>query len=100
MNKIVSDIIDRYILYQLHKEKSAVSQFHAERLQNLKTEEFLSFYGKPNTPEVNLNQEDIIENYAFGKYFFESQIKDNEKCNDNVTGNELKNVIHKCLFVI
>lgn len=92
MNKIVSNMIDRFVLYQLHKEKSLNSLFRTEELQIQKTEDYLSFYKQPYKPEVNLIQKEIIKNYAMGKYFFESQIKDNGKNNDNVIGIYRRNV--------
>lgn len=107
MNKIVSGIIDSYALKQMHKEKSSKSHFLAKKSQNLKPEDFLSFYKEPLTPTVKLeesissltchvlNQNKIINNYAIGKYFFESQIKDNGKSNENVIGIYRRNVDNK-----
>jgi hypothetical protein len=104
MNKIVSGIIDSYALNQMHKEKSSKSHFLAEKSQNLKPEDFLSYYKVPLTPAVKLDestcsltshvlkQYKIINNYAMGKYFFESQIKDHGKSNDNVIGIHRRNV--------
>lgn len=64
MNQLFSGIIDRYALYQLHKEKSTISHFYSEKMQYLKADDYLSFYKEPNIPEVNLIQKDIFKNYS------------------------------------
>lgn len=104
MNKIVSGIIDSYALHQMHKEKSSKSHFLAGKSQNLNPEDFLSFYQEPLPSAVKLaesagnltshvlKQNKIITNYAVGKYYFESQMKDNGKSNDNVIGIYRRNV--------
>ncbi len=86
MNKFISEQIDRLSLRQLHKRKSMISHFKAPNMQPVKSGEFSSYFDTPYIPEIEFIQEKKDSNYTTGTFSYPSQIRNNSKSNDKVSG--------------
>nr|WP_092073414.1 alpha/beta fold hydrolase [Dendrosporobacter quercicolus]NSL48070.1 alpha/beta fold hydrolase [Dendrosporobacter quercicolus DSM 1736]SDM61872.1 Alpha/beta hydrolase family protein [Dendrosporobacter quercicolus] len=79
MNRLLSTVIDRYALYDLHRKKSIVSQFITNHTQAYPSKgEHKKFYNQPNLPNVEMNEADS------GFFKFKSEIN-NGKSNQFAT---------------
>lgn len=86
MNKFISEQIDRLSLIQLHKRKSMVSHFKAPNIQPIKSGEFSSYFNTSSIPEIEFIQEMKDSNYSAGTFSYDSQIRNNNKSNEKVSG--------------
>lgn len=95
MNKYLSQLIDRYYLFDLHRKKSESSHFYKGISLPPSVDELNTFYPAPNTPKIIFEQQDFCGDYCIGKYKYESEIKDNGTSNNYSTGNYYKNAAKK-----
>ena len=82
MNKLLAEVIDKYALYQFHRERSAGSHFTGV-IPVL--EEPNLFYIKPQNPDVIVENMQEYANYKTGTFKYKSEIE-NGKCNEYASG--------------
>lgn len=86
MNRFLSNIIDNYGLYQLHKEKSNKTHFYNSYTSPIRIDEVNRFYTTPNLPKVELQEHKREKGYIIGNYFYKSDIKNSDLSNEYATG--------------
>jgi dienelactone hydrolase len=84
LNRLWAEIIDKYALCQLHKEKSTKRHFSNTGFMPTLEEPNL-FYFKPQTPKVGIEYLKNNGNYETGNFKYKSEIE-NDKCNEYATG--------------
>ena len=75
LNKLLSQIIDNYALYRLHKDRSQIS--HYKSTLPIPVDEVNEFYAEPKLPILQLNYTLQQKNYMMGYYKYESEVQDN-----------------------
>jgi dienelactone hydrolase len=98
LNKLLAKIIDKYALYQFHREKSTVSHFSNTGIIPA-LEEHNHFYFKPQYPDVVFENMKEHSNYKTGAFKYKSEIE-NEKCNEYVRGVFYENKVNSPLNVV
>ena len=74
--KIISNIVDSYGLYTLHKKYSKEDQFnYVEKEVFTLNNDFLNFYKKPILPKIDYEKYNIENNYEIGKIKFLSEVE-------------------------
>lgn len=86
MNRPLSELIDYYALYRLHRKKSHEKHFIYPSKEPIALEEILSFYKSPEIPEVIFSSEEIAEDYRMGCFQYETQVTTEFQCNNHVIG--------------
>jgi len=88
LNKILAEIIDKLVLKDFHRKKSARSYFNT--VDKYVGEDLSSFYPIPTIPNMKFEQQIEENNYSIGKFLFQSEI-DNGFSNKYATGSFYEN---------
>jgi dienelactone hydrolase len=83
VNKVISELIDTYALFQLHREKSSAWHFKSG---GDKAEDFEAFYSTPQLPSISFEFKSNHKGYKIESYRFESENQTGDKCNKYATG--------------
>lgn len=95
LNKYISKFIDKWLLMDLHKNRSKAFQFCKGSEAPVSLDQLKLFYTTPSIPNVTLIQQDFLKDYITGKYKFKSEISSNGNCNDFSTGNYYRTTYRK-----
>jgi len=90
MNKYLSKFIDKWLLMDLHRNRSKSFQFYKGTETPVSLDKLNSFYSTPPIPDITFIQQDFLKDYSIGKYKFKSEINSNGSSNDFSTGNYYK----------
>ena len=83
VNKIISELVDTYALFQLHREKSSAWHFKGSIE---KSEDFKDFYSAPKLPCISFEFKSQYREYKIDSYRFEGDNQTGDKCNRYSTG--------------
>ncbi|MFZ5986795.1 MAG: alpha/beta hydrolase, partial [Bacillota bacterium] len=83
MNKVLSELVDRFALLQLHKERSSTWHFNC---RSGEIEDFDMFYKAPHLPAISFEEKNTLGDYKIGNYSFKSEIQINDTCNNYSSG--------------
>jgi hypothetical protein len=83
VNRFVSEIIDKYVLHNIHKEKSETGQFKGVPNNIFGAEKL---FKNPTMPKIDFTQIESLCNYDYGHYSYKSEMTSMHGCNNCSVG--------------